>query len=999
MTSQRWQQVNQLFQATLEQNPEARQAFLAQVCAGDSTLMEEINGLLTAHEESGDLMDYPAHEFAAQILVEAPATLATGEQLNVHRILSPIGVGGMGEVYLAYDMQLERNVALKVLPTIFTHDAKRLAQFHREAKAAAALNHPNIATIYSIEEAADYHFITMEYIDGQPLSAPIYKQSCDLDLFYQWFVPLTDALAHAHEHGVIHRDIKPGNIMLTAAGTPKLLDFGLARINREEVDASAVGPSWSVGAAMGTPTYMSPEQAKGEPVGSASDLFSLGVICYEFLCGQHPFATDAQVNLKQAIMAQTPLAPSHHKPDLPRALETLILQMLEKEPSRRPAAAEVRQRLMPLTAQQQQPDDRRSTVRTRSKTRWRIAFLVLGLALLVGSVMAFFYFNRRPMLTDKDTILLTEFVNQTGDEVFDDALKKSLAAQLEQSPFLNLFSDERVRESLRLMNRSPDEQVTTSLGREICQRQGLKALLTGSIVPLGRSYMISLEAINAPSGDVLAHEQGEANSKEQVLRTLGEIATRMREKLGESLSSIQKFAAPPEQVTTSSLEAFKAFSMGAELNAKGRYLEAISSLKHALELDPDFARAYSTLASAYTASEQHRLAVEAAQKAFALRGRVTERERLHITSQYYESVTGEIHKQIETLELLRQIYPNDAVARRTLGNRYNVIGQYEQAIEELRAAIRLNPNYGSPYRTLANVYLRLSRFDEARAMGEQVIARGFDSVFSRGRFFEIALIQGDTAAMQQQIDWASRRPGEYEHLIWLSRQAVFTGQWQKAREFRQQAVALARQRKMLETAGEIENWTAEQAATLGLCRQSRTALARAAAFPRAPKVFFGAGIALALCGEPAQAQALNDEATRRYPSDTLVNEIQVPLIRAALELRRGKRRQTIQILQAVRRYENVSYFYQNHLRGHAWLGEGNGTEAAREFQTILANRGWTALQPLYPLAHLGLARAALLQGHTTQARQHYQDFFALWKDADADLPVLMEAKKEYEKLK
>ena len=999
MNPQHWRQINQLFHRALQRKSEERAGFLAQACTDDLALIAEINGLLAAHEESSDLIDYPAHEFAAQILAAAPDTLATGEQLNVYRILSQIGVGGMGEVYLADDTRLERKVALKVLPAVFTHDTKRLAQFHREAKAAAALNHPNIATIYSIEETGEHHFITMEYIEGKPLSDPIYQQECDLSLFYHWFVPLADALAHAHEHGVSHRDIKPGNIRMTLAGMPKLLDFGLARIQQEDSDGFGLEQSWATGEMMGTPAYMSPEQAEGKAVGSATDIFSLGVICYEFLSGQHPFEADTQGKSKQAVISQTPLAPSHHKPEIPRALESLILQMLEKEPSRRPRAAAVKQRLAQLAEEHKQQDDHTRSVRTRLTKRLRISLFLLGAILLVGSVTAFFYFNRRPVLTDKDTILLTDFINQTGEEIFDDALKKSLALHLEQSPYLNLFADERVRETLRLMNRSPDERVTPSVGREICQRQGLKALLTGSIASLGRNYVINLEAINAQTGDVLAHEQVEASEKEQVLRKLGEAANRLREKLGESLSSIQQFDVPLEQVTTSSLEALKAFTIGSDLNAKGKYIEAIVSLKHAVELDPNFARAWSVLSRAYSNSGQLVLAVEPAQKAFELRERVTEREKLHIAAQYYSSVTGDLHKEIETLELLKRTYPNDVVARRNLGSRYNTLGQYEQAIVELREAIRLNPDYGSPYRNLVTAYLRLSRIDEARAMADQVVARGFDSINSRTRLFDIAFIQGDTAAMQQQIDWASRRPGEYEHLMWQAHTAHFAGKLWKSQEFRTSAFELAQQRNRLDDAGAILLGKAAIFAIMGNCRQSLAILTRARTLPAPPLYFIAAASSYAQCGALAQSQALIDELILRYPKNTELNEVVVPQARAELEYQRGNHAKAIQLLQTVSRYEANSHFSINYLRGQAWLGEGNGAAAAKEYQKILDNPGWGAMSLYIPLAHLGLARAAVLQGDTANARKSYQDFFTLWKDADADIPILIEAKREYEKVK
>ena len=630
----------------------------------------------------------------------------------------------------------------------------------------------------------------------------------------------------------------------------------------------------------------------------------------------------------------------------------------------------------------------------------KFAVPVIALAAILIAASAFFYFHRKPALTEKDTILLADFENKTGDSVFDGMLKTALALHLGQSPFLNLFADDRVRETLRLMNKSPDEYVTPTIGREICQRQGLKALLTGSIASLGRNYVISLEAINGQTGDVLAREQSEVEDKEQVLRTLGEAADRLREKLGESLSLIQKFDVPLEQATTSSLEALKAFSLGVGPLINGRPFEAIPFFKRAIGFDPNFAHAYSAMGAAYSNSGQRGLAEEATRKAFELGERASERERFLFTERYYAIVTGEISKHIEVLELHKQTYPRDYGVHNELGFRYISIGQDEKAVEELREAIRLNPTSGNMYGNLAVALVRLNRFEEAKAICEQSLAQKRDPAGLRGSLYNIAFVQGRTAAMKQQVDWASARPGEYLHLTWQAGAAAFAGQLQQARELNNRAADLAEKRNLQEIAGNIVSSNAEWAAVLGHCQQSRTDLPRAAALPRIPTSLFRMGMALALCGASVQAQALSDEAVKHYPRHTMVNENSLPLIRAALELQRGNRTQTIQILQPDFRYESVvSFYYQNYLFGQAYLGERKGAEAAREFQKILDHRGLGPFSPLYPLAHLGLARAAVLQGDTAKARQSYQDFLTLWKDADADLPALIEAKKEYEKLK
>jgi eukaryotic-like serine/threonine-protein kinase len=966
--------------------------------------------------------------------------LSPGTKLGRYETGSKIGEGGMGEVYLAKDTKLDRKVALKILPDEVIAHPDRMMRFVQEAKAASALNHPNIITIYEIEQIDSVNFIATEFIDGETLRKRMRTVPVKLGEVLDVAIQTAGALSAAHAAGIVHRDIKPDNIMIRRDGIVKVLDFGLAKLS-ERTDTGEVDPDAATkalmqtepGVVVGTAAYMSPEQARGLAVDARTDIFSLGVVIYEMVAGQAPFGGPTKSDLIVALLEREPPPLARSTREAPDELERLVRKALAKDRDDRYQTAKdllidlrnLRRKLdVDAEINRSTPPEFRATKISGQSTLVTASggsapaiaqasavheFIVSGIKahklaaaaalaiLTVAAVAFFFYHNRAPALTEKDTILLTDFTNTTGDAVFDGTLKQALAVHLRQSPFLNLFADDRVRETLKMMNRSPDERVTPTTGREICQRQGLKAMLTGSIASLGRNYVINLEAVNAQTGEVLASEQSEVESKEQVLRNLGQAATRLREKLGESLSSIQKFSL--EQVTTPSLEALKAYSLGADQNVKGKYFESISALKHATELDPNFASAYTLLAANYTGTNQPGLAAEAARKAFELRERVSEREKLLIADQYYSKETGELNKAIEALELCLQTYPRDQDARHNLGYRYSLIGQHEKAIEEYSEALRLNPSLGITRTNLSLSFMRLNRFAEAKVMGEQVIEQKFDSVSVHRYLYHLAFIRGDTAAMRQQVDWASARPVEYDHLNWQAGATAFSGQWQKAREFSNRAAELAQQRNLQEEAGNSVSSNAEWAAVLGHCQQSRAEIARVAALPRTTLSFFRAGMALALCGDAAQAQAQNDEAVRRYPKNTLANEAYLPLVRAELEIQRGNRTQGIQMLQAVSRYENVTFYYSNYLRGQAYLGERNSAEAAREFQTILDHRGWSPFSPLYPLAQLGLARAAVLQGDTAKARKEYQDFLALWKDADADLPILIEAKKEYEKLK
>lgn len=976
----------------------------------------------------------------------------------------------MGEVYLALDTtELERTVAIKVLTAEVASDPKRMQRFVQEARTVSALNHPNILTIHEFGQEGATRFIVTEHVDGVTLreyltpsqsrpvgdGSPVDTRRLKLHDVLEIAIQIAAALDAAHEAQVVHRDIKPDNVMVRRRDAiVKVLDFGLAKPTERPVSGQIDSEAGTIvltepGVVMGTVSYMSPEQSGGlAQVDHRTDIWSLGVVLYEMITGRVPFEGKDIHRQIIAIQETDPPPLSRYAEGVPDRLADIVAKALAKDPNERYQTAKdllidlrnLSRRLdidaeidrtlppelhgagaitladgeqhLPATAAgatvatapvsaEQAASSAEYIVSQIQRHKRSAAIVLAALGITVATVAYFLYFkhNRAPVLTAQDTILLADFDNKTGDAVFDGTLKQALAVHLGQSPFLNIFSDERVRETLRLMNRAREERVTPAIGREICERHGLKAMLTGSIASLGRNYVISIEAVNAQTGEALAREQIEAEGKEQVLRSLGQAATRLREKLGESLSSIQKFDAPLEQATTSSLEALKAFSLGSEQNLRGKYFDAISSLKLAIELDPNFASAYSDLAVNYGNTRQSELAAEAARRAFELRERVSEREKLHIAYSYYSKETGEINKAIEALELCQQTYPRDEDARGNLGFRYSSIGQSEKALEEYLEALRLNPSMGITRSNLSSTFLRLNRFDEAKAMGEQAIALKFDSASIHRNLYHIALIRGDISAMKQQVDWASARPGEYAHLNWQANAAVFAGQWQKAREFSNRAAELAQHRNLQEEAGDSVSSNAEWSALLGHCQQGRADLARAAALPRTPVSFFKVGIALALCGEAAQAQALNDEAVKRYPKNTLVNEIYLPLVRAAMEIQRGNRTQAIQMMQALSRYESVSFYYENYLRGQAYLGEGKGAEAASEFQKILDHRGWSPTSPLYPLAHLGLARAAALAGDPTKARQSYQDFFALWKDADSDLPTLLEAKKDYANLK
>jgi DNA-binding winged helix-turn-helix (wHTH) protein/tetratricopeptide (TPR) repeat protein len=638
-----------------------------------------------------------------------------------------------------------------------------------------------------------------------------------------------------------------------------------------------------------------------------------------------------------------------------------------------------------------------------SRKTSRLVLFATITALAVGiAVASYFYFRRPPALTDRDVILLAEFENRTGDDVFDGTLKQALAVQLEQSPFLSIFSDERVRETLRYMGRSPDERVTKEMAREVCQRQGIKALLTGTIVSLGGHYVMTLEAMHAQTGNVIARGQVEAAGKEQVLKVLGEAASRLREKLGESLPSIQKFDAPLEQATTSSLEALKAFSLAREQHSQGKYLEAIPLYKRAIELDPNFALAYNRLAAAYSASRQTALAAESSRLAFELRERISEREKLYISASYYATVTREVEKTAEVYELLTQAYPRDSSAQHNLASSYLNIGQYEKAVAPAREAIRLNPTFAPAYTTLASSLIGQSRYDEAQEVLDQAVAQKTDALSAHTLLHTLALIRGDSAGMQRQVDWARGRSDEYLTLEWQAQVADLAGQRRTARELYGRAIELAKGRGLVEYASGLFAHNALRYALLGDCVKVKGEVASAFATMRSSRgALYTAADALMLCGETGEAQPLVEELERQYPKDTAMIQVRLPTIRAVVEINRGNPEQAIQLLQTASRYELAPGLHYGpvYARGLAYLRASDGARAMAEFQKIIDNRGVDALQIRHPLSRLGLARAVALTGDTARSRKAYEDFFALWKDADSDIPILLEAKREYERLR
>ncbi len=971
--------------------------------------------------------------------------------ISHYRILEKLGAGGMGEVDLAEDTKLGRKVALKILGDDFTTNRDRLNRFEQEACAASALNHPNILTIHEVGVDEGRHFIATEYIDGKTLRKKMHGSPLDTNVILDISVQVASALEEAHAAGIIHRDIKPDNIMIRRNGYVKVLDFGLAKLteestNRNPSDGEAstrVLVHTDAGVVMGTSHYMSPEQARGKAVDARSDIWSLGVVMYEMIAGRTPFEGETATDVIVAITQKEAPPLARFAPSVPAELEWIVTKALRKDKDERYQTIKefltdlrrLKQRLefetelersvspdsvsrsgitaatpIPTVSDRVAPTAEGTTAHHASSAEYLVseikrhktgAGILATLFVLATAAGVFFYFNRAQALTDKDTVLLADFVNTTGEAVFDGTLKQALAVQLGQSPFLNIFPEDRVRETLRFMGRPPEERVTKDIAREICERQGIKAMLTGSIASLGSNYVITLEAVNVHSGESIAREQVEAGSKEQVLSSLGRAASVLREKLGESLSSIKKHDVPIDQATTSSLEALKAYAMGNEERARGKPEEAVNFYKRAIDLDPNFAMAYARVAVFHGNRDERDEAQPYAQKAFDLRDRVSERERFYISEKYYNYVDGDIEKAMEVLRTWSRLYPNDFIPHNNLALNYMVFGRYEDALKEALAAVRLSPNTSSANDNLIGSFMGLNRFDEANAALEQLRSIHPDSVSVHFASADLAFIRGDHAALEREAQWATGKPFEAGYTAARGSIAAASGQLKKAVEFRRRSIDLYKSQGRKDSAAQTLLGLAFRQAAFGKCQEAKENAAAALSLHKGRVSISGAAGIYAECNDFDRSQALLDEALKLYPKDTPTVQVVAPYIRARLERGRGNAAQAIQLLESVRRYDLglIIGVGNNYLRGQTYLDQRMGKEAAAEFQKIIDHRGIDVLSEQRPLAHLGLARAAAIGGDVPKARTAYQNFLALWKDADSDLPIFIQAKKEYEQLK
>jgi tetratricopeptide (TPR) repeat protein/tRNA A-37 threonylcarbamoyl transferase component Bud32 len=930
-----------------------------------------------------------------------------GQTVSHYKIVDKLGGGGMGVVYKAEDTKLGRFVALKFLPQEVADDKQALERFMLEARAAAALSHPHICTIHEINEHEGVPFIAMEYIDGKNLKLTLGGQPMAVDLVVDLGIQIAEALAVAHAKGVIHRDIKPSNIYVTEHGQAKVLDFGLAKLGpkfqniSEDETVAADAPTQthdltSAGTAVGTVAYMSPEQALGQEVDARSDIFSLGALLYEMITGVQAFAGSTQAAIFDKILNRVPPSPLRMGIEIPFELEQVLNKSLEKDKVLRyqtalelhtdlkrlrrdmssgrsgvataasgsvPAATIGSSGSVPAATPAMMEEASASEVvlahAARSR-RWMWVFGGLLLAALV--VIAMLVWPETEVATtleESDVILLTDFVNTTGDPVFDDTLKQALAVKLEESPFLNIFPERQVMQTLEYMGRPIDAQLTTEIAQEICERQGIKALITGEIAPLGNNYVVTLTAQECVTGRALARDQTEAASKE----------------------------------TTSSLEALRAFSLAMETRAQGTDEDSVRLFRRAIEHDLNFAMAWARLGTVYGNLDESNAAADATSEAFDLRDRVSEHERLYIESHYYGGVTGQIEKVIESYELWKQTYPRGWEPYNNLSWLYYRMGQFEKAAEEGLQALNLEPDHPLPYTNIGRAYLNLYRLDDAKTIYDGALAKGFLYYSLLTGRYEVAYLQGDEETMAEMVRTLAGKPGEARIRELQAGVAASQGRLSEARMLFQEGVDIAQRYNFGEQSAFLMARAAAAEAAYGNFDRARNEAIRAIEVARNRDTLSVAAAILARVGATAQAEELVAEMEERFPKDTLIHSVWIPLARAAGEVERGSYKRAIEELEAARPYER-RYPWVIFARGQAHLAAGSAAEAAAEFQKLIDLKGVVPTRPVHTVAYLGLARAHALAGDVGASRKAYAVFFALLEDADDGLPLIDQATAE-----